>query len=108
VLAEQFLKLFPQQSTFLEGMLAQHKLDPTRHLYGVMELASLYDAASLERALITATEYNTYSHTFVRGVLEHRTAPAVGGAELTPQHSLPVAIVQPDLSRYQRVLEVAR
>ncbi len=108
VLAEQFLKQFPQRSAFLEGLLAQHKLDPTRHLHGIMELASLYDAASLERALSIAAEYNTYSHTFVRGVLEHRAAPAVNGAELTPQRSLPVTVVQPDLSRYQHVLEVAR
>jgi hypothetical protein len=108
VLAEQFLKQFPQRAAFLQGLLAQHKLDPTRHLHGIMELASLYDAASLERALIVATEYNTYSHTFVRGVLEHRATPALDGAELTPQGSLPVAVVQPDLSRYQRVLEVAR
>jgi transposase len=108
VLAEQFLKQFPQRASFLEGLLAQHKLDPTRHLHGIMELASLYDAASLEHALDVATEYNTYSHTFVRGVLEHRAVPAVDGAELTPQRSLPVAVVQPDLSRYQRVLAVAR
>src|SRR5436853_7695386 len=45
VLAEQFLKQFPQRSSFLEGLLAQHKLDPTRHLHGIMDLASLYDAA---------------------------------------------------------------
>jgi hypothetical protein len=108
VLAEQFLKQFPQRSAFLEGLLAQHKLDPTRHLHGIMELASLYDATSLERALDVAAEYNTYSQTFVRGVLEHRAAPAVDGADPTPQRSLPAAVVQPDLSRYQRVLEVAR
>jgi transposase len=108
VLARQFLKQFPQRSAFLEGLLAQHKLDPTRHLHGIMELASLYDAASLERALITAAEYNTYSHTFVRGILEHRAAPAVDGAELLTMHSVPSTAVQPDLGRYQRVLEVAR
>ena len=108
VLAEQFLKHFPQRAAFLEGLLAQHKLDPTRHLHGIMDLASLYDAASLERALLVATEYNTYSHTFVRGVLEHRTSPAVDGADLTTGRSLPVTVVQPDLGRYQRILEVAR
>jgi transposase len=108
VLAEQFLKQFPQRAAFLEGLLAQHKLDPTRHLHGIMELAGLYDPASVERALLVATEYNTYSHTFVRGVLEHRSAPTVQGSELTPQPSLPVTIVQPDLGRYQRILEVAR
>lgn len=109
VLADQFLKQFPQRASFLEGLLAQHKLDPTRHLHGIMDLASLYDPASLERALIVAAEYNTYSHTFVRGVLEHRAAPAVDGAELPSiQPTPPVAVVQPDLGRYQRVLEVAR
>jgi hypothetical protein len=99
---------FPQQSAFLEGLLAQHKLDPTRHLHGVMELASLYEAASIEWALSVATEYNSYLHTFVRGVLEQRARPAVEGAELTTSRSQPVTVVHPDLSRYQRVLEVAR
>ena len=102
------LKHFPQRSAFLDGLLAQHKLDPTRHLHGIMELASLYDATALERALIIATEYTTYSHTFVRGVLEHRAAPATERAEPTTVRSLPVAVVQPDLGRYQRILEVAR
>src|SRR5919199_4168485 len=108
VLAEQFLKHFPQRAAFLEGLLAQHKLDPTRHLRGIMELASLYDGASLDRALIIATEYNTYSHTFVRGILEHRASPAVGSAESTSVRAVPVTLVQPDLGRYQRILEVAR
>jgi hypothetical protein len=44
----------------------------------------------------------------VRGVLKHKAAPAVEGSELRTQRSLPVTVVQPDLSRYQRVLEVAR
>jgi hypothetical protein len=75
----KFLKQFPQRSAVVEGLLAQHKLDPTRQLHGIMELASLYDPASLERTLSIAAECNTYSHTFVRGVLEHRTAPVVDG-----------------------------
>ena len=108
VLAEQFLKQFPQRSAFLEGLLAQHKLDPARHLHGIMELASLYDPASLERALLIATEYNTYSHTFVRGVLEHRAVPALERAEVMTVRAVPAAVVQLDLGRYQRVLEVAR
>jgi hypothetical protein len=44
----------------------------------------------------------------VRGVLEQRALPAVDGTELTPQRSSPVAVVQPDLSRYQRLLEAVR
>jgi hypothetical protein len=113
VLAEQFLQQFPQRAAFLEGLLTQHKLDPTRHLRGIMELASLYEPTSLDRALSIATEYHTYSHPFVRGVLEQGAAPApaaerAASAAPLSQRALPVAVVQPDLSRYQRVLEGAR
>jgi hypothetical protein len=58
--------------------------DPTRHLHGVLELASLYDATSTEWALGIATEYNSHSHTFVRGVLEQRAAPTVDGTDRVP------------------------
>jgi hypothetical protein len=54
-----------------------------------MELASLYDAASLERALLVATEHNTYSHTIVRGLLASRWMTRPGGearAELKNGH----------------------
>jgi transposase len=110
VLAEQFLRQFPQQAAFLESLVAQHKLDPTRHLRGIMDLVSLYDAPSVERALGVAQTYNTYSHAFVRGVLEHGAVPALDGAELGArgEHPLPVASVQTDLGRYQRVLEGAQ
>ena len=108
VLAEQFLKQFRQRAAFLESLLARHKVDPTRHLHGIMELASLYDAASLERALLVAAEYNTYSHTSVRSVLEHKAEPSVEGTRarrttLATGHGGPA---RPE-SR-QRILEVAR
>jgi hypothetical protein len=69
-LAEQVLHQFPQQAALLERPLAQHKLDPTRHLHGLMELASLCDAASLERALVLASEYkHLLAGAFVHGLL---------------------------------------
>src|SRR5438309_3970000 len=82
VLAEQFLERFPHQAAFLDGLVAQHKMNPADHLRGVMELASLYDTGSLERAFGIAQEYNTYSHGFVRGLLESTTQPEVD--ELAP------------------------
>ena len=77
VLAGQFLERFPHQAAFLDGLVAQHKMNPADHLRGVMELASLYDTGSLERAFAIAQEYNTYSHGFVRGLLESTTQPEV-------------------------------
>ena len=50
VLAEQFLARFPRQRPFLDGLIAQHKLNPADHLRPVLELADVYDAASLEHA----------------------------------------------------------
>lgn len=110
VLAEQFLRQFPQQAAFLDGLLAQHKLDPTRHLHGIMDLASLYDAPSLEQALHLAQSYNTYSAVFVRGLLEQTQAPTPEGAAGPPtaERPRPALAVQTDLGRYQRILEGAR
>ena len=72
----------------------------------------MYDAASLERTFAIARRYNTYSHTFVRGVLEQDGALA--SVDLAPVMSantgvLGMAIppVHTDLGIYQRVLESA-
>src|SRR5205823_14487619 len=50
VLSEQFLARFPKQRWFLDGLVAQHKLNPSDHLRPILELADVYDAASLEQA----------------------------------------------------------
>jgi transposase len=109
VLAEQFLARFPRQRAYLEGLVAQHKLNPADHLRPILELADVYDVASLEHAFATARTYNTYSHTFVRGILEQEgttytesSAPiGAGGGVLGSTSSL----VHTDLGVYQRVLE---
>lgn len=112
VLAKQFLERFPHQAAFLDGLVAQHKMNPADHLRGVMELAGLYDTASLERVFAIAQEYNTYSHGFVRGLLESTGQAEPGGAEdgLAPQvgRPLPAAVVHADLGRYQRLLQATR
>jgi len=111
VLAEQFLERFPHQAAFLEGLVAQHKMNPADHLRGVMELASLCDTGSLERAFAIAQEYNTYSHGFVRGLLESTSQPDVRAAdERAPLagRPLPTAAVHTDLGRYQRLLQTTR
>ena len=112
VLAEQFLAQFPQHAAFLEGLVAQHRANPADHLRGIMELATLYAPAELERAFALAHEHTTYSHGFVRGLLESADRPAVDGpaADLAvlAGRVLPAASVRADLGRYQRLLEVSR
>src|SRR5581483_6821863 len=101
VLAEQFLARFPQHAAFLEGLTTQHKVNPATHLRGVLELALLYDTAHLEQAFGVAQEYQTYSHGFIRGLLESGQPPA---ASLLPSavapptgRALPPAPVRCDL-----------
>lgn len=106
VLAQEFLQRFPHHRDFLEGLTAQHKLNPADHLRAILELAILYQPVSLEQAFGLAREYNTYSHSFIRGLLESgaglQTAVAIGTAP--PQQGLAPA-VQTDLAVYQRLLE---
>jgi hypothetical protein len=70
LLAQDFLAQFPHHAEFLEGLTAQHKLNPADHLRAILVLAGLYESASMERVFHLAREYNTYSHAFVRGLLE--------------------------------------
>lgn len=108
VLAQEFLSRFPHHAAFLEGLTAQHKLNPADHLRGVLELASLYDGASLEHAFTLARQYNTYSHAFVRGLLESGAALQIavpeGPSGLAPGPT--GTRVHSDLGVYQRLLEV--
>jgi transposase len=110
VLAEAFLARFPHHADFLEGLTAQYKLNPVAPLRAVMELAALYPEASLRWAFTVAVEYNSYSHTFVRGLLESGAVPQPATLEvLTPLPGLPATTVECDLRLYQQVLvECAR
>jgi hypothetical protein len=110
VLAEQFLARFPRQRAFLEGLVAQHKLNPADHLRPILELADVYDVASLEQAFTTARTYNTYSKTFVRGLLEQEGVTLTAHAEPVTRHAdgmlgMAAPLVHADLGVYQRVLE---
>jgi transposase len=106
MLSQQFLARFPHDADFLEGLQLQHTHNPAEHLRGVMELASLYDERSLRRAFALAREYKTYSHAFVRGLLESRAIPQVVEPDRPSDlaSALPTAMVQTDLRPYQELL----
>jgi hypothetical protein len=106
VLSQQFLARFPHDADFLEGLQLQHTYNPAEHLRGVMELSSLYDERSMRRAFALAREYKTYSHAFVRGLLESRAVPqAVDPEDPGDQAaSLPRVAVRADLRPYQQLL----
>src|SRR6185437_5300349 len=108
VLAEAFLARFPHHADFFEGLTAQYKLNPVAPLRSVMELAAVYPDTSLTWAFNVAVEYNSYSHTFVRGLLESGAVPQ--GVSVEPGTAappgLPPTTVECDLRYYQQVLEL--
>jgi transposase len=107
LLAEAFARRFPDHGDFAAGVLAQQRTNATKHLRAVLALAEVYAPEALHAAFVAAREYNTYSHRFVRGLLEAGDAtrrdpgPARG---LQP----PLLAVAADLRPYQRLLEAGR
>jgi len=105
LLVEAFQRRFPDQQAFLDGMVAQQKLGPVRHLRGILELAQHYSAEAMRAAFSSAETYNTYSLQFVRGVLQHDAVPASAPATSVPTRvPVPHVDVKRDLRAYQTLL----
>lgn len=110
VLSAQFLVRFPDHAGFLEGLTAQHKVNPVAPLRAILDLAQLYPEERLAWAFALAADYNSYSHTFVRGLLESGATPEAAAVTPVPapRAGLPPTPVRCDLGRYQQVLELTR
>lgn len=123
LLSHVFLQRFPDHGAFVEGLVAQQANNAGKHLRAVLALAEVYATEALAAALTAAGEYHTYSHRFIRGLLEAgdatRCVPAGGGEAAGPAGAAdrrppppprPVLgmRVTADLGVYQRVLETAR
>jgi transposase len=113
VLARAFLARFPHHGWFLEALLAETQgRNAAQLLRAVMELATLYAPAGVERALRAAQAHRTTSPRVLRGLLE------AGGAAVAPEWTPPPAAgglpgvpatpVRSDLAAYQRLLEAGR
>jgi len=105
LLEEAFLGLFPEQAPFIEGLLIQQKNNALDHLRAILGLAEVYPREALAAAFVAAKEYNTYSHRFIRGLLE--------AGEWAPGDARPADPAGPnsltvDLQVYQQILEAGR
>lgn len=107
VLEEAFARMFPEEAYFLEGLSIQHRTGAVAHLRGILALAELYPSEALASAFARARDYNTYSHSFVRGLVEKS---GVMRQEDVPAAALPArrSSIVVDLGEYQRILEGAR
>ena len=107
LLAEAFARRFPDHGDFAEGVVAQQRTNAAAHLRAVLALAEVYAPEALATAFAAARAYNTYSHRFVRGLLEASDATR---RDRPPAHALqpPLLTVAADLRPYQRILEAGR
>lgn len=119
VLEESFLRLFPNHRWFIEGVLIQHRNNGVDHLRAILALAEVYSYDALIAAFALAREYKTYSHRFIRGLLESNgAAKRESGSSTSPKSSsesgsgsdlrqlgLPISA---DLGIYQRILEAGQ
>jgi transposase len=106
LLAEAFLARFPDQQAFLDGVIAQYKLAPVSQLRAILELAQTYPAEALRAAFAQAITFNTYSHQFVRGLLQARPVSVPEPTRLAGVGTrVPHTPVTRDLAVYQGVLE---
>ena len=107
LLEGSFLERFPKHRWFMEGVCIQHKNNPLDHLRGILALAEVYPPQDLVASFSLAQECNTYSHHFIRGVLESGAATR---SETPPCH--PGEPTEPsldaDLGIYQEILEATR
>lgn len=107
VVTQAFLQRFPEEQPFVDGVFAQHRPNGVAHLRAVLRLADLYPTGELRAALAAAHTYQSYSHAFVRGVVEAhgerlRLPAAPPGTSAVPAGpALPA-----DLRVYQALLEV--
>jgi transposase len=106
VLEESFLALFPNYRWFMEGVCIQHKNNALDHLRGILALAEVYPQEDLVASFALAKECNTYSHRFIRGILESAAIPHPEARPGEPVDEVQAA-TPADLGVYQQILEVA-
>ena len=113
LLEQSFLQRFPGHGWFIAALASQHRANWVTHLRAILGLAEVYPHHTLLAALDTARQYNTYSHRFLRGLLEsagqhHPPTEPTPAMPVNPSLRLPSAPVTTDLKLYQRILEASR
>jgi transposase len=105
LLIQTFLTRFPEHGWLVDGVFRQHPPNGVAHLRAMLALADLYPQEAMLAAFAAARQYDTYSHRFIRGLLEAggRPPPAAAGAASPPRPAQNA--ITADLQIYQAVLE---
>ncbi len=105
LLTQTFLARFPEHGWFLDGVFRQHPPNGVAHLRAMLALADLYPQEALQAAFAAARQYDTYTHRFIRGLLEAGGLPAPAALLATPRLPALQSAVAADLGVYQALLE---
>jgi transposase len=106
VLAAAFRARFPDERHFLEGLLAHYPLAPVGHLRAILDLAAVYSDEAMRKAFATAVTFHTYSHPFVRGLLEGEAVSAADPHRLAVVFAtVPATPIPRGLAVYQGILD---
>lgn len=99
-----FQDIFPDQTIFLEKLLAQYKFNAVDQLREILNLVRSYPKDEIRRAFAVALEYNTFSHNFVRGVLSQQAEFKLAEVSSGTMVAVPLVNVSRDLNTYQALI----
>lgn len=104
VVTEAFLRRFPDHQWFVDAVQHHHPAHSTAHLRAILGLADLYAPTALQAAFAKARDYHTYSHSFIRALLEADDVLVAPAASSIPLPR-PASTAHADLRVYQQILE---
>jgi len=105
VVVKVFQDIFPDQTLFLEKLLAQYKFNAVDQLREILNLVRNYPKDEIRRAFALALEYNTFSHNFIRGVLSQRAEFNLVEVSVGRLSEVPLVNVICDLNAYQALIQ---
>ena len=98
-----FLALSPDAAAYYEG-LEQRRFNARQHVRKILELAEIYPADAVARAISDGLAFEAFSAEYITNILEvrARVLPEPGPLQLTRRHDLlDIDIAPPDLNAYE-------
>lgn len=100
-----FIEEFPDDTLFMEKLLAQYKWNSHHHLRAILELVPLYAKEHIREAFALALSYNTFSPQFIRGILEKKGEIKKESTNLSPMVSVPRFQFKRNLNEYNKLIK---
>lgn len=101
----EFEKIFGEKNAFLEGLIAQQKINPVKHLRIILVLLKYYSAEQIKKVMQRACELNCYSHSIIEGLLRREERIEMKVPVIINGKSCEMDVnVKRDLGEYDKIL----